>query len=563
MGRSQDSAVVRTFQLAQMGDEAMAVFGTLHLVATLILVLACINVGNLLLSRATERLRETTIRVALGAPRLRLIVQMMGESFLICVLGGGLAIALAASALATLDRRAHAAMPEGLAFWWNWGMDAETVLAACLITAATLVLVGGVPAWRATRSDCNAVLRDGTNGAQGLETGRLSRALVVTQVALISILMFLGGMSAFVSYRTANVDFGMDTERVLVASVALPEDRYDTTEKKRRFYDRLVHGLDRRGSIDKVILRSRFGPDSEVASPLAVAGVSYESSNQQPRAYLTAVSGSTDAIGIRLLAGRQFDERDTADGSPVALVSESLAGEIAAGGSPLGVRVSLGSLDDEPEWIVVVGVVTDVLVGNPLSRDRSSMSLYVPIAQRTPNGVAATLKYRGDPRPAVLAFNDVVRDLDHEIMPGGIVNLDEMLGMMAAMVRAAAQILVGCFGFALLLAVSGIYGLTARSVAQRTHEIGVRRAVGASDRRIIRLFLRHGGRQFAVGLAIAATAGGLASAVLEQFLALDTRIYVVSAVLVPLLIGAIVMLAIYVPTRRAVRLEPSVALWRE
>ena len=234
-GTIADTAVVRTFQIAQMGDEAMPVFGALHLVAAFILLLACINTCNLLLARASERVRETTIRVALGAPRLRLIVQMMGESMLICVMSGGLAIALAAVALAEFNRRAHVAMPEGLAFWWVWGMDAETMVAAALITAGTLVLVGGVPAWRGTRSDSNAVLRDGTNGAQGLETGRFSRVLVVSQVALISILMFLGGLSAFVAYRAANIDFGMDTERVVVGIVTLPEERYETAEQRLRF----------------------------------------------------------------------------------------------------------------------------------------------------------------------------------------------------------------------------------------------------------------------------------------------------------------------------------------
>ena len=565
-------AVVRTFQLGQMGDEGPLMFGMLHLVSACILLLACFNAGNLLLSRALERSREISIRVAIGAPRLRLITQMMGESVLLTTLSGVLALLLAGQALEFFNATAHAALPEGLAYWWVWGLDRPTVLAALGFVAGAIVVVGGVPAWRVTRSDTNAALRDGGQGTQGREIDRLSRAMVVAQVAIISILLFVGSMTGALSYRAGHIDFGIDTERVLAATVVLPDETYPSAESHASFFRQLRTTLAASAEIETVVLDSRPPEASRGASHFLVDGALYDSIEQQPAAYVRTTEGEVPMIGVKLRVGRVFDTRDGAAGLPAALVSESLARQIWTDASPLGQRIRIGELGNElpsttvgsPEpWRTVVGVVSDIVEGSPLARVRDARTLYLPFAQAPAPRVQISFRHRGNKRAAVTALQTAIMATDPAAFPNDVRDMEELLGMIQGMSAAMSEAVAGCFAFALLLAVGGIYGLTSRSVTLRTHEIGIRRALGATNGRIIGLFLRGGGRQLAIGLGIAAVVAVGLSVAVAQLMPPEAGLYVAAAILVPALISVLVLTATYVPTRRAVRLAPRAAIWRE
>lgn len=556
------SARVLAFPVAQMGDEAHFVFVILNLAASSILLLACINVGNLLVSRAVERGRETTIRVALGAPRWRLVLQMMGESTIIAMLGGAIALWIADRGLRWLDGFMRSIAPDGRPFWYTWGLDLDTVLAAGAFVLATIVLTGGIPAWRATRAATDAVLRDGARGTLGSGAGRVTRALVVVQVAVIAVLMFLGGTSAYLTQVIADIDFGMDTDGVLVSTVGLPEDRYLTDEARLTFFARLQRELEQQAPVAAVVLRSGVADGMGRGSEIAIDGERYGSPLMQPRAAVTAVAGDLGTIGVRLVSGRLLALDGPGDGRS-ALVSETLAREQWPGRSPIGQRLRLGDASRDSDWYTVVGVVSDVVVGNPFSRDRHARSVYVPLAAIAPRSASAVFRHAGDSRAAVLALHATVEAIDATVLPGRIVDFDEMFQAMGRMTALATRVLAACFGFAMLLAVTGIYGLTSRSVVQRTQEIGIRRALGATEGRVVRLFLRHGGRQLVQGLGIALVVGAIASVAASRLLDMNPMIYVVGAVAVPAIITAIVLLAIYIPTRRAVRLEPSAALWHE
>lgn len=557
------SARVVSFPVAQMGDEAGFAFVTLNLVASSILLLACINVGNLLMSRASERARETTIRVALGAPRLRLALQMMGESVLVTLTGGVLALFIAGEALHAFDGWMRTLAPDGMPFWYQWGLDRDTVVAAGAFVLGTILLVGGIPAWRATRADSDAVLRDGSRGSVGSAAGRVTHALVIAQVAVIAVLMFIGGVSAYMTQKAASIDFGTETEGMMVSQLSLPDERYPGDDERLAFYVRLHQAMEQHAAIESAMLRRGLANGLDNGE-LVVEGARYESMLQQPRTAIRAELGSQALGAPRLLAGRRLEDPDDPAGPRNALVSESLARELWPQESAIGKQVRLGNFAEQSEWWTVVGVVSDVLEGsNPFSRHVHGRTLYLPFARMV--GASAQLNFRhaGDPRAAILALHETVESIDRDLLPGRVSDFDEVFALMDRMTRLTTDVVVAAFGFALLLAVTGIYGLTARSVVLRTQEIGVRRAMGATESGIVRLFFRQGGRQLVFGLGIALLIGGATGYAFSRLLAVNPLIWVVSGLTVPAVITAIVLTAIYLPTRRAVNMEPSVALWHE
>lgn len=565
LGRAPQSATTKTFQKAQLGDEADLFFAMMNMAAGFILVLACVNAANLLLARSLDRTRETTIRVAIGASRLRLVTQMMGEGIVMTAVAGCVSIWIAGRALAIFDARSHAALPEGMAFWWRWGMDTPTLVAAAVLIAGTTLLVGGVPAWRVVRADTSAALRDGQQGGQGLATDRLTRTLIVVQIAAIAVLLFLGAMTGHVAYQAGSIDFGIDTDQILIGSIGIDEEDYPTAEGRVALLERLQRAVAASPTTQGVMIRGYVGSGEQ---PVMADGQKYETETHQPRAVVRAHLGDSAMIGLELRAGRRLGPDDGAESVPVAMVSESLARQIWRGESSLGRRLRVGSVEEDPAELpptayTIVGVVSDVVEGNPLSRNRTSNTMYLSMAQLAPTNASVAFRHRGDPRAAMAEFGDTLADVAPTVELTRIVNFDQMFDQMRGMSIAASQTLGGCFGFALILAVGGIYGLTSRSVSQRTQEIGIRRALGATNTRIVTLFLRGSGRRLAVGLGLAVVIGTGASVAVLQFADLDVWPFIAAGILVPTLISGLVLTATWLPTRRAVRLNPRAAIWRE
>lgn len=553
----QTRAFLQTFQEAQVPD-ALPLFIALYLLSAFILMLAAINVGNMLLARATARRKETAIRVALGAPRWRLVVQMMWESIIICVVGGVVAILLAGWVLQLINLWANVQFEGGLAFWWRWGLDLSTVITAICLVLATIVIAGFLPAWRATAADFIAILRDGTRGSVGRGVGRLTEVLVILQVVMISVIIFLGLLLSFASHSLTNVDFGIDTQNALAAPVSLDSERYATDAERLLYYRRLQNQLTGAGSIRSLTVMSEIG---FAEHSYALQGSTYQYDSDYPLAYARAVSPNLKDLGIELRDGRYFDERDRSDGAAVALISESLAQRHWPGQSALGARLRLVDPDQPAEeWFTVVGVVSDVLNGNPLSKRRSNLAIYRPLGQVPGARANLVIKYRGDEQSARSELYQTMAQVDPEIKPSQVINFEDMLNQSALLASSATDVLLKSALFAMLLAISGIYGLTANSVTRRTHEIGLRRALGATDNRIIRLLMVQGGKQLIWGLGIALVIDVLASLMLSRMLVISPLTYFMVALIVPVIIAAVVLVAIYVPASKAVKLEPADAL---
>jgi predicted permease len=557
--------VVQSYPMAQIGEEAPLVLAVLNLLAVLILLLACINVLNLLLARANERARETAVRLALGASRPRLVMQSLWESVVLVVSGGVLATAIAAAGLSSINRWAQQNLEGNLAFWWVWGLDGATLAAAGAFVTLTLAVLGGVVSARAVSTRFNAVLQDAgarSGSGGGRRIGRLSRVLVATQVAVVSVLMFFGVMSAVVAYRVATVDVGYETDRLLSTSVELPPDRYASGESRRVFFRRLSDALSDSPELDGVLFRTNLAAIDGPASEIELSGFR-AATGARPRAYVQGVLGSLATLGVALRDGRFLDASDRAAGAPTVVVSQAFATRHWPGRSAVGQQLRLTGLAEPDRDRTVVGVVSDVLMGHPLSRDRSAQAVYVPLAQVDARSANAVFRYRANAAAAHAVWHQSLGAIDPLMAPSSIATFEEVLAKTALLARSVTVLFAGCFGFALLLAVSGTYGLMARSIGQRTREIGVRRALGATDGLLLRLLLGQGTRQLGIGALAAVPAMLLVGIGFAKFVPVGVGFTLFTGTLTIVSIVGVVLAATYVPTRRALAILPRDALARE
>ncbi|MBK7833890.1 MAG: ABC transporter permease [Gemmatimonadetes bacterium] len=557
--------LVRSFPMAQMGDEGPYVFGLLNLMAVLILLLACVNVANLLLARANERSRELAVRLALGASRARLAMQALWEPVALVTIGGGLATALAAWGLGVVNRWAQQHMEGNLAFWWVWGMDTPTIIAAGGFMTVTIAALGGVMAVRATSTRFHDVLRDSGTRAGGRGAGRAARALVVTQVATVTVLLFFGVLSGIAAHRFANMNPGYDTTRLLASSVEPEAARYATTDARRALWTRLYDGMSAWPEVEHVVVRARLGEGDDESGALEFGDGRTLAAGATPRAWVQGVLGSLEALGIATLEGRPLTPGDRAGQAGVALVSRAAAQRYWPGKSPVGERVRLPGTGEtgEDTWRTIVGVVDDVMYGDEFSRDRSAVAVYVPLTQHDAGWVTLLFRHRGDAAAAQAALHTTVTTVDPQLVPSRVSTYDEILEKSALIARSVSRLFAICFAFALLLAVSGTYGLMARSIGMRTREIGVRRALGASDRSIQQLLLGQGGRQLGIGAVVALPLMVLVGLAFARFFPIAPWLALSTGVGVSLAIVAVVLAATWIPTRRALAVAPRDALFRE
>ncbi len=555
------TVAVESFPAAQFGEERALVFTVLNLLAALILLLALVNVTNLLLTRANERIRETAVRLALGASTGRLVMQGMWETVILAVAGGVVGTAGAAAGLAAITRWTQANMEGNLAFWWVWRMDRVTILAAGAFVTVAIAVLGGIVARRVTRTNMREVMQDGSARSGSRKEGRLSRALVATQVTTVTVLMFFGVLSGVVARRIVTLDPGFSTVNLLQAGMEPAPARYSTAAARAAAF-RAVH--DRLGAhpeVDGVFLRRTLGNRLSDDGRFALRGS--PSDGVLPTAHLRAVLGTLPTMGIAVVEGRALEEADDDSRAPVAMVSRSLALSHWRGRSPVGDQIRLAGVGDTLRWYTIVGVASDVPYGNPLSRDRSPDAIYVPLLQSDGPFAAVVIRYRTTEVAGREALMDSFGAVDPSLVPDGVQPQAEILRKAGLLATSVSQLFGACFAFALVLAMVGTYGLMSRSIGLRRREIGVRRALGASDAGVTRLLLVQGGRQVGVGTLIAAPILLVVGLGFQHFFPISGWLVATAAVLVSAAIVGLVLLATWVPTRKVLQVTPRDALWVE
>ena len=524
-------------------------------VVGLTLLIACANLAGLMLARAARRQKELGVRLALGAGRGRLVRQLLTESLALAMLGGlaGLGVGVLGGRLLT-----SFALPGGIELAaLGSDLSGRMVLAAAGLTLLSAVLFGLLPALQGSRPDIVGVLKA---GSQAPARAHLRSALVVAQLALC--LVLLAGAGLFVrSLRTAlGADTGYDAGRVAVALVNTGLQRYDST-RAAAFYDALRERLDAQPGVESVALAAwlpLIGDEN-----VFIFGVPPTGADTATRRDLAVNLVSPDylrTVGVPLAAGRDFTARDTRAAPTVAVVNETMARRYWPGGRAVGGRLVLGTVD-----VTVVGVARDA--GYVELGEERRPFVYLPIAQAPgdvmANQLAVLVRATGRPADAVPLLRDAARALDRDVPVLEAGTFDGMLAQLLLPQRLAATLL-GLFGaLTLLLAAVGVYGVIAYAVGQRTREIGIRVALGASRRRVLGDILGRGAwlvaAGVAIGLLLAVAAGRVVAAFLFGVGATDPWAFGGSA----LVLGAVALIATYLPARRASRVDPATALRAE
>jgi predicted permease len=525
----------------------------------LLLVVACVNVANLLLGRAASREREFAIRGALGAGRGRLARQLLTESLLLAAWGTVAGLAVAHWSLRLLV----ALLPAGMPRLGEIAIDGTVFGFAATLALVTGVAFGLAPAARAARPDLRSALGAGGRGSDGGASPRrrLSAALVVAQVALAVILVTAAGLLIKSVWRLHHVDPGFRAEHAIVAVVPLPSFPADTPSRARIFYDAVVENIRRHPGVRAAAVTSHLPLSGRLSSSaIDVEGHPTPPGGIPPTPEMVSTSADyLRAMGIPLLAGRALFDSDREDGPWVALVDQTAARQLWPGESPVGKRLKYVW---QQRWITVVGVVGSV------KRDSLSGPSYATVYRPMRQGLtpaAAHLVVRTDLDAASLspALRAAVGAVDPNVPVTDVRRLSDVVAATAARARFT-MLLLSCFAaVALLLGAVGIYGVVAYAVARRTREIGVRMALGADSPTVLRMVLRDGGRLAALGVLIGLAGALAASRVLAGLLfgvaPWDAQVFV----LVPVALGAVALFATFVPARRAAHVDPLVAIRAE
>jgi len=528
-----------------------------------LLLIACVNVANLLLARGTTRQREVAIRAALGASRAQLFRQFLTESLVLATVGGALGIYLSWLIIDAIVEYVPVNMLPSEA---DVRISIPVLLFTLITTMLAGLLFGCAPAWQATRLDLNEVIKQG--GRVGIGGGRhgLRRVLVVMEFCLALTLLAGGGLVLRSFWNLTKVDLGVRTERVLTFFLPVPDQRFSEPAKITPYYRQLLGRIESVPGVEKAAVTTGMPTRGAGFGMLfSIAGAPPVAPAARPGAGFQMVTpGYFETFGIRVLKGRKFTEQDTADNPRVAMVNETFANRYFQGQDPLAQRVLIdgltpGSLKIGPpvEWRIV-GVYHTVRNGEGLRSDFPE--IYVPFWQSSWPQASVAVRTAGDPHSMVKSIAAAVNSIDPDLPLAGVKTMDQQVSEVLAIDRFG-MVLFGSFAaVALLLAAVGIYGVTAFAVAQRTHEFGLRMALGAENGQILRMVLREGGTLALIGLALGLGGAYLVGRVMQTTLygvtALDAGAFGVAAFV--LLLAA--LMACYFPARRASRVDPMVAL---
>jgi putative ABC transport system permease protein len=536
-------------------------------VVGLIVLISCANIGNLVLARASARRRQMAVREALGAPQLRIILQPLTESLVLAIFGGGLGILLAMWGVPSVV----AMVPAGIPYSNLIRVDPGTILLALSVATFMGIVFGLVPAVYSSRGDLARSIREGgLQFSAGREGRRARSALIVSQIALAMIVLAGAGLM-FRTYRELlRIDFGYDPHHVLTAQLALPGQPYSTVEKIAGFHREL---LPRVAAIPGVkgaaLATSRPMGESAIDVPTQdffLAG--HEGEENVPKANLTVASPEYfSVLGIPLLHGRRLSVDDTAESEPVAVINQTMAKLYWPKQDPVGQSIRLANhYGLEPDssqgrWVKIVGVVADAHRLRALELPVRE-EIFFPVAQRLELSRVVTLIVRSDvPLDRLTdAVRRAVAAIDSERPLFGLVTLEQAISASLAPKRMM-MVLLGLFAVvAITLASVGLYAVMAYSVAQRTHDIGIRMALGATPWQVMHAVLGEGWRLAILGL-VAGTTGALAATRLMRSLVFEVSTSdPVTFFGAASLLGAVALIACYIPARRATQVDPMIAL---
>ncbi len=530
--------------------------------AALVLLIACVNVANLILARGAERRRELALRLALGAGRSRIVAQFLTEGLVASLAAVALSIPLVALAMRAFREHMPAEIARFLPGWAGLGPDARTLVFSVALAIVATALFSALPAWRASRPDLNEALREGgrsVSAGGGRQRGR--NALVVAQIAGALALVVTAGLAVRSAHDLLNGPQGFDPDGLLVFEIALSEARYADAEKRRAYARDAEARLAQLPGVSQVAVANALPSSGNWASrPVEFEGEPVREGVEPPRLDARRVTvGYFGVLRIPIQSGRDFHGGDDDASTPVAIVSRSMADRYWPGRDPLGRRFRV--VGESSPWLTVVGVSGDLIHHWVLQRN--APTFYRPLRQQPSYALAFALRTRGEPEALADSARSAMMALDPDQPAHDVRSMRRSISRSTIGLQYVAAVMAAFGALALVLALSGVYGVMSYRVSLRTLEIGVRVALGATRGEVLRLTLGQAARLAAFGLvlgaALAVGAGRALSAALRGAVAFDAGL--LGALTAAL--GAAALLAALVPARRALRIDPARALRAE
>jgi putative ABC transport system permease protein len=527
---------------------------TLLAAVFIVLLIACANVANLLLVRASVRAKEIAIRAAMGAGRRRIIGQMMSEGIVLGAAGGLLGVVLAYLAIAPLRMLGSGNIPRATEIALDWRVLAFAVA----MTVITAILFSLAPAWHAARSGLSAVVKEGSRSSIGAGGRRVRNALLVVEIAL-SIVLLVGATLLLRSFaRLTSVDPGFRAEQVLTFSVNLPQVAYPEGQHRIAFFDRLHERLRSLPGVRAVGMVQTIPIRSDYLLAFAIEGKPSEPGRAPSANYRAVSPGYFEALTIPLVRGRLFTDQDVPP-RLVAVIDEAFARQHFAGEDPIGRRIDIGN-GNERLW-EIVGVVGSVNYEGLHATPRPTM--YAPFSTEPFRTMWMMVKTAGDPNDFAPTARQVLRELDPAIPAAALQRLDAVITESVAQRRFSMLLLAAFALVAVFLAAVGLYGVVAYAVSQRTQEIGLRMAIGAQHGDVLRMVLGGGMKLAATGMGIGIIAALWLTRYVATMLFGVTPFDAVSYSATVAILLTVTVLACYVPARRATTVDPLVALRAE
>jgi putative ABC transport system permease protein len=522
-----------------------------------VLLIACANVANLLLAKASGRQKEVAIRTAMGATRLRVIQQLLTEGMLLGLAGGLLGSLLAILVL----RQLMIFSPANVSIPDNIGIDWTVLAFTLLLSLLTSFLFGLAPALQVSKLDLNETLKEGGRGnTGGSKTNRLRSLLVITEVALAVVLLIASGLMIKSFLRLQNVNPGFNPDNLITLEMQLPENKYSDKDRQAIFQQQVVQrvaqipGVKSVGTVDNLPFS---GNESNVS--WGIEGQPPLSAADRPRAFLRNVSPNYfEAMGISVRKGRTFADSDNGNAPGVAVINETAARRFWPNEEPLGKRFKRGKTDSPNPWLTVVGVIAPV--SHTSLQVASQPEVYLPFQQNPGLNLTLVARTTSDPKGFAGAVRREVSALDKDLPVSNIKFMDEIIGKSVAQPRVYA-LLLGIFaGLALVLATIGIYGVISYSVTQRIHEIGIRMALGARSVDILKLIVKQGMALALVGIFLGLIVSLALTRVLASQLYGVTPTDPVTYAAISLLLMLVALIACSIPALRATKVDPMIAV---
>jgi putative ABC transport system permease protein len=548
------STVMISLQERIVGDVRPAMWLLVAVVGFLLLI-ACANVANLLLARSAARQQEIAVRRALGAGRFRLVRQFLTESVMLAMAGGLLGSLLALWGTELLVRLSPRNIPRLSEVQLDW----QVFLFTLGISFLTGIIFGLIPALYATNPNLTESLKEGgRSSTEGLRGARLRNILVVAEIAIALVMLIGAGLMIKSFIRLQGVDPGFKPDRILAVDVSLPAAKYKEAAQQLAFWEQLQGRVSQLPGVERVAAVTALPFTGGSVFAFSIEGRPAAPPGQEPDAEYRVVTPSYfETMGMTLVRGSAFTEQHTANSPAVTIISETLARKHFQGEDPIGKRINTGNPETAP-WRTVIGVIRDIR--QKALDEEPYPQMYVPYMQAPARTMALVVRASSDPQSLVPAIRNELSAMDKDQPLYNVRTMAQLMSESIARQRFSMLLIAVFAAVGLVLASVGIYGVMSYTVTQRTHEIGVRMALGASHRDVLRMVVRQGMILALVGTGLGLIASFLLTRLISSLLFSVSATDPLTYVLISLLLVSIALLACLIPARRATRVDPMVAL---